>query len=686
MRFCIKKEISMILDKINLNPLNILIDNHSIDIVISDIFDTIICRKIHPENIKKLVAVRLNTLFPEISSKNFYQIRKKAEHYCYESSIISYGEKELNYAAVVSTVYELLKKKYSSKIYLPKNEFYLQHQALELAIECQYQIPDTQIVDFLRTQKSKGKKIILLSDFYMNSDLVNRMLTHHNIHDIYDHLIVSCDFMKTKRSGQLYQIIISNSELCSSSNIVMIGDNYNSDIVMAEKFGIKAFYLERKQQQLFYNQQLCLPKKKCIAEIEQIINHPEDSLFDHLSLLLLIVIGKIYHHCIKHKIKKLYFFSREGKLLQDLFDQYQTFINGKSTPLPITTDYLLVSRRSTAAASLGPLKKEKFNILFRQYTNISIKQFAKSYNFEIEKISQICHNLNIDIELIQSHLPSSECFKRLKKDSQFIQYYKEFRKKQRSNFLGYLQNKNFSLTAKKLFLFDIGWKGSIQDNLNKIFPKKHLHGYYLGLASPGAVYKHNTKEGILFDFRRKNKNFWVCIENLSLFELILTANHGSVEGYTRKDDGEIIVNLENNDLEEKIFLKKIFPIQKKIFENFLKILMLLDHYSLDLNSIENYAKRLNQLKIVSPNKKEIDWFTNIHFFENFGLFTYSQIGCDIPFNSPIKNLFKLLKSPKIYRRSTFWLSVRLSQEGLGFIAFLFKCYLLYLKPILRYKR
>lgn len=676
----------MILDNIDLKPLNTLIHNHSVDIIISDIFDTILCRKTHPESIKKLVATRLNILFPEISSKNFYLIRKKAEHYCYEHSKIAYGEKEIQYATVISTVYELLKKKYSSKIYLTKSEFYLQHKAFEFTIECHYQISDKQIINFLRTQKNKGKKIILLSDFYMNSDLVNNMLTHHNIQDIYDHLIISCDFMKTKRSGQLYQTIISNLELCHSQNILMLGDNYDSDIVMAKKFGFKTFYIERKQQKLFYNQQLSsLSKKKCITQIDQLINHPENSLFDHLSLLLLIAISKTYHHCIKHKIKNLYFFAREGKILQDLFDQYQTFIHGKSTRLPITTRYLLVSRRSTAAASLGPLKTEKFNALFRQYTNISIKQFAMSYNFEIKKINQICSKLGIDIELIQPHLPSSEYFIRLKKDPQFIQYYKEFRKKQRNNFLDYLKSINFPLKFKHLYFLDIGWKGSIQDNLNKIFPKKRLHGYYLGLTASGTTHSNNTKEGILFDFRDKNKDYWAYTQNLPLFELILTADHGSVKEYIRKDNDEIIVKLEYENKEKDLF-QKIILIHRKIFKNFFTILMMLDHYSLELNAIENYATRLHRKKMFSPNKKEIEWFTDIQIFENFGLFTYSQIGCDIPLKHPIKNLFNLLKSPKNYKRSTFWLSWQLSREGLGFLAYLYRCYFLYLKPILSFKK
>lgn len=100
----------MILDNIELKSLNYLIHIHQIDIILSDIFDTIICRKVHPESIKQLVAARLNILFPGISPTDFYQIRRNAEQYCYSKYKTSYGEKEINYPYLISTIYELLKK------------------------------------------------------------------------------------------------------------------------------------------------------------------------------------------------------------------------------------------------------------------------------------------------------------------------------------------------------------------------------------------------------------------------------------------------------------------------------------------------------------------------------------------------------------------------------------------------
>ncbi|WP_342146927.1 HAD-IA family hydrolase [Rickettsiella endosymbiont of Aleochara curtula] len=678
----------MILDNIELNSLNYLIHIHQIDIILSDIFDTIICRKVHPESIKQLVAARLSILFPRISPTDFYQIRKNAEQYCYSKYKISYGEKEINYPYLISTIYELLKKKYHSDIFLTKNEFFLAHQSIELAIEYRNQIPDTHLVNFIRKQKAKGIKIILLSDFYMSSDLVNSMLTFHNIEDIYDHLFVSSDVMKTKRSGKLYQEIINNSALCHSSNILMMGDNYYSDIVMAEQFGLKTFYVERKQQNIFYNQQqkLSESKKACLSAIDQLINHQEDGIFEYLPLLLLHIINKLYHRCLKHKIKKLYFLSREGKIIKDLFDQYQLYIHAKQfSSQHIATHYLLASRRSTAAASLGPLNHEEFTTLFRQYTNISIKQFSLSYSFDIEKIKSICDSQSIDMDEIQNHLPSSDFFKRLKKDIRFIEYYEDFRKHQRINFIDYLQSINFTLHDEQLTLFDIGWKGSMQDNISKIFPNTHIHGYYLGLVAPGAMHSHNVKEGILFDFRQKNKNYWIYHQNLSLFEIILNADHGSAKQYSREDNGDVIVDLEFNDKENQLFLQKISLIHQKIHENFSKLLLLFDNYALGTFLTENYAIDLLKQKIFSPNKKEVEWLIDVQHFENFGLFTHSQIGSDLQQLStpPIKNLFTLIKSPKKYIRSTFWPFLKLSKDGLWFIARLYRWYLLYLKSLFR---
>lgn len=676
-----EEKTSQILDNIDFKPLDSLIHKKAINIIISDIFDTILCRKVHPETIKKLVAAQLTNLFPEISTSDFCYFRKKAEHYCYKKSEISYGEREFNYAYLVTIWYKYLKKKYKPAIYLSKNEFFSLCQSLELAIERHNQIPDQKVINFLKKQKGKGKKIILLSDFYMSGDLVNTLLASHQIDTIYDHLIVSSDLMKTKRSGQIYQAILNNPALCHSNRIVMMGDNYYSDILMAKQFRLKTFHIDRKQQKMVYKQQLqrLLSKKSLLSDLHTLIDDA-DGLFDHFPLLLFYIVNKLYHQCIKRKINKLYFIAREGKIIKDLFDQYQQYRQDKGFNISITTYYLLASRRSTAAAGLEPLESEEFTTLFRQYVTISIKQFALSYSFDIEKIENICKSLNIDINAVQDHLPSSDSFKRLKKDSNFIHYYNDFRIQQRNNFLTYLKTINFTLDEEQLTLFDVGWKGSIQDNISKILHEKKINGYYLGLCAAGSANCNNIKEGLLFDFRHKNINYRIYTENLSLFEIILNADHGSVKKYDRKENGEILVDLEVNNQEKWVFSQKASLIQQKIHTNFTKLLPLFDQYAFGVNEIENHLAKMHKKKIFSPNKNEMEWVTGIRHFENFGLFTYSQISNDSTDSLKTqKHFMKFLKSPRKYTRSTFWPSLQMSKDGCRFLAILYKYYTLYLR-------
>lgn len=679
----------MILDTIDITPLDSYIKDHHIDVIISDIFDTILCRKLHPENIKKLVAARLTELFPEISESAFYHIRQNAELYCYEKSALIYSEREINYPHLICTMYELLKKTYGAAIFLTKTAFFYEHQLIELAIEYRNQIPDYNIINFLKKQKANGKKIILLSDFYMSSDLVSSMLTHHGISDFYDHLLVSSDVMKTKSSGRLYQAIIDNAMLRDPRNTLMIGDNYSSDIEMAKRFDLKTFYIQRNQQKAFYDnqQKLSFSKKALTSDINRLLKHQQNCVFEHLPLLILYTVSKLYNKCIKQGTRKLYFLSREGKIVKDLFDQYQDNARGKQlNDHPIATYYLLASRRSTAAASLSPITREQFTSLFKQYVNISIRQFSMSYGFDIEIINSICDLLAIDINTVHGHLPSSNCFKRLKKNKYFIQYYEDFRVQQRKNFLAYLHTLNISSADKELVLFDVGWKGSMQDNISKILPKKNLKGYYLGLLTPGALTAHNTKEGLLFDFRHKNQNYWIYRENLSLFETLLNADHGSVKKYSRDAKGELFVELDYEHQEKQLFTTKISIIHKQLYNNYTKILQLFDKYALSIQAIENYIAELHKEKVFAINKKEIDWFIDIQHFENFGLFNYSQLyynDIKLAKTQIIKNFLRLLRSPRKYIRGSFWPFLKLSKDGLGFMALFYKWYLLHFRGFLK---
>ena len=100
---------------------------------------------------------------------------------------------------------------------------------------------------------------------------------------------------------------------------------------------------------------------------------------------------------------KVLFCSREGQLLKELFDLYQSTFLHKNK---IQTYYFYVSRRSTLIPSLTNPDVEDFDIIFRQYKKISLENFLLNLNFSDEEIKQIAGDLRVEIKETLEKIPS----------------------------------------------------------------------------------------------------------------------------------------------------------------------------------------------------------------------------------------------------------------------------------------
>ncbi len=89
-------------------------------------------------------------------------------------------------------------------------------------------------------------------------------------------------------------------------------------------------------------------------------------------------------------------------------------------------------------------------------------------------------------------------------------------------------------------IVDVGWKGSIQDNLFYILDQEvAVAGYYVGSLIATERRKNNRKQGLLFDDTpRLSPYFHVYNNNRSLYEMMLGASHGSADGYYTREQFE----------------------------------------------------------------------------------------------------------------------------------------------------
>lgn len=333
-------------------------------------------------------------------------------------------------------------------------------------------------------------------------------------------------------------------------------------------------YISNKQQKKLYKYQIKQSNKKRLIRISN-----RGSSWSNYSYSLYVFCDRLYIECKQKNINKIFFLAREGKFLKTLFDQYlQTKKDG------ILTAYLYASRNSTFIASMQDLSAETFDVLFRQYNKFSIRSFLKALCFtdsEIEAIS--CDNKD---EIIIDFQKSSS-FENLKSNDVFRDIYDRKRTEQKNNFIKHLKNIGYS-DEDNINIVDVGWKGSMQDNIYRIMGHGiSINGYYLGLVGQGNLSSDNDKIGLLFDWatNRSIAHSDIFLYEYILYEMILSADHGKTIGYN--DNGYPIIK---DDDDVKAYKRYVGKIQKDILNKFSDICKICDCTVLSNDDINLFKK------------------------------------------------------------------------------------------------
>jgi len=525
--------------------------------ILVDCFDTIMKRKISPRQVYKNWATCISGFYPILSSDEWFNL--------YESS-----EKCLRERAEKQKIDEILEV----DLYL---DMLLKIKLFELGeIEDEKAFVDTckkiyyeeekkalyinnNVVNLLQKYKKAGLKIYCVSDFYCSKQQLLDWFKIYNINHLFDDIFVSCDYLKTKHSGQLYEHVLSVLKL-KASDCLMIGDNEYSDGKMSKKYGIKYRKIKNKK----IKNKIKNKKIKIDKELKKIFKKNSCINYENYAFPLYLFCSRLYDECVNKGIKDLFFLSREGQFLKKLFEHFC-----RDKDIRINTHYLLVSRNSTFLASCGNLEDETFNKVFKERSRMSVKDFLITLSFDDETIGKITSTMNNYDVRIEDFKDSQE-FQNLKVNKVFVEKYEECRNKQRELFKKYLNSFNVDLEREGLNIVDVGWKGTMQDNIKTILENVSVTGYYIGLLDEGALVEKNKKFGLLYStipFYNSTKKLFSF--NIYRFEQILKANHNKICSYIEKD-GEI--NFEFEKSKENLFYEKYMKIfQDNIFFKFDKI-------------------------------------------------------------------------------------------------------------------
>ena len=623
--------------------LNYCSNNH-IKCIFLDFFGTIVQRNCSPEEIKSLWAKRLALdLEYIVDEEELLLLRKKSE----QAVIYRTKSKEFNYLELTDEIYRRLvsiNSQFESK-YDMQNFYHISH-SIEMQVELDSQSYIQEIIELINAAYLKGIQINIISDFYLGKEELKIFLEKDKIYKKIKNIFVSSDCRNSKYLGGLYEYVCKQIEF-SVEQCIMIGDNPKSDVQNAELYGIKGFNVkfvdEIKQKDILEEEFTRIAKSQINKELG----------YSNYCYLLYLYIERLYKNLIREGIKDIYFLSREGEFLKKIFDLYVNKRNSKK----INTHYLYVSRKATYPATLKSLDEENFDLL-RKYPKFSIKDFFENIGMQ-SAISELGLTDDETGQMITNFFDSPE-FNNLCKRKKFKELYENSRLQYNNIFKKYCEQEGV-ISDCIIAIADVGWNGTMQDNLYNALGKFECVGLYIGLMNTAYSSKKNKKKGLIFSENPLNSydlNLWKY-DNVFL-ERILWASHGATDNYALEKNGVVTPVLKDYKSEISNYTL-IKPVQDVLFSKIKE----LDNIFIDsCYTAENFYNRfllehIHMLFHVNNDQLNLQRKMFQGQMQNFGHISTAKDSIEATFSK--KRLIKkfwsrlhLLKNTEILKNITFY--------------------------------
>lgn len=513
-----------------------------------DIFDTLITRKaIFPSVVFDILETYVNEKY---NIQGFKQLRINAEYN------VRVEKKFLNDCSI-NEIYDNL-----SKILKLSKKAKQDIERKEVELELLYITPRKDMLEIYNQLKKANKKIILISDMYLTTDIVEKMLEKCG-YTGWNELLISSEVGLRKDNGQIWDYYFDNYVKNHSS--IHVGDNEQSDIQQLCDLG-KPFYHVMHPLKMYkltsyydyvnlYQKQLTIADKVALGLIinKKIYNSPFkkvcsdpiiDSFYDFGYTMIAPIILKYFTFLEKNikdkKYDKLLFLAREGYYLQKLYKDFCKANNIKEQP----NTYFLTSRRSVSVACIKNINDAK-ELLSNGFEGNMRSLFKNRFGIE---------DTTIPNKFIKLDSDKNEVCEILEKN--FNKYLKNF-KEETKTYKKYCE-KNFN-NKSRVAVIDLGYSGTIQYYLMKLNNIK-MDGYYFTLTDNIKPKKLGGNCYGCFDSQKEPNE-----KNIYLFSMILEAFLTAPYNQLVKFDSKGEPIYKNGELDQEL-LKKLDEIYEGVHD------------------------------------------------------------------------------------------------------------------------
>lgn len=610
-----------------------------------DLFDTLLIRRIHePDLIKPAVARFIATMAANAGLNWTWSrvqlLRDKIEKEQRHETSQNFEDHEACYPVFMTRLLQTIFGKHYRDALLDDVTDY------ELHIENTMLVPRAPLVDWLKARSAQGQTILVLSDIYLPSSHLKRLIAHAGFLEQVTEVISSADSFLAKASGKGFTLVKDRFAL-NPARWLHLGDNPHSDGLRPASLGIRALVLRdsdekhRKalvkryhnysQGQVFWKgrvlQQLMLP-----LEAENVVKPPLYVYgYNVLSPLLSAFIHGVAQYCLDAGIRRLYFFSREGWLFERIWKALAPSLF-PGAPLP-EVSYLYVSRMALAGASCAyqGLLPASADIVFLPAGNRDFRDVCRVFGLDAEPFAGHLARYGLTAETVltgahQGFVPNDRLqFNELLTDDAFQAEVRLQTKTANDALMRYLEDQDF-FDYPEVALVDIGWLGTIQRFLHDAVKHRPdapiCRGYLLG-ATRGVVYptsSKNTIEGVLYDRQRFDLAGSTILYARDLFEEACRAPHPTLNGYQLTETGYQLVFRQQEDaigLAEQQQDTHFQPLQQGIMDGAVRYGAAAAVLGYPVALIRPWLNYLMLSRLAFPKTEEITDIKHRHHLDDF---------------------------------------------------------------------
>lgn len=230
-------------------------------------------------------------------------------------------------------------------------------------------------------------------------------------------------------------------------------------------------------------------------------------------------------------LSRVWYFTREGSFFLKMHEALAPLMGQPASPFPEAA-ILEVSRLSTFAASLRELTPTEFRRVWSVYVTQSMDALCTTVGIDPLSAAPMFAAAGLDPSDPINEPWKDRRVQTLFENAAFVDLLRLNRDRRRTSLLAYLRHKGFLDDGSQKLIVDIGWRGTIQDNLAYLRPGSHITGIYLAMHQllndqPANCTKIAYAANVATDYDRCAR----LLQHVQPLEMLCNAPEGSVTGY-----------------------------------------------------------------------------------------------------------------------------------------------------------